>query len=114
MGIRVDAIKSMTDIPECMSISQIQQETVWDEHLQHLKNIIISGLLTTKDQLHLDTRPYQSHKDKLAIIDGIVMKGRCIISHKGLKQQVLDQLHVNHMGIKKPNCLCASQYIRLL
>ena len=28
MDIRADAIQSMTDIPECMSISQINQTTV--------------------------------------------------------------------------------------
>ena len=101
MDIRVDIILSMTDIPECMSISQIQQATVQDGHLQHLKNIIISGWPTMKDQLHFDIRPYWSYKDDLAVIDDIVMKGRCIIIPKGQKQQALEQLHVNHMGIKK-------------
>ena len=54
-----------------------------------------------KGQLHLAIRPYWSYKDDLAVIDGIVMKGRHIIIPKVLKQQALDQLHVNHMGIKK-------------
>ena len=58
MNIRVDAIQSMTDILECMSISQIQQLTAQDEHLQCLKNIIIAGWPNTKDQLHIDIRPY--------------------------------------------------------
>ena len=110
MDIRVDAIQSMTDV---MSISQIQQATVHDEHLQCLKNIIISGRLDTKDQLHFDIRPNWSYKDNLVDIDGIVMKGRHIIIPKVLKQQVLDQLHVNHMGIKNQNCLHASLYIWL-
>ena len=39
------------------------------------------------------------------------MKGRCIIFPERLKQQVLDQLHVNHMGIKKKKLLvCESVY----
>ena len=101
MDIRVDDIQSMTDIPECMSISQIQQTTAQDEQLQHLKYIIITGWPNTKDQLHIDIRPYGSYKDDLAVIDGVVMKDRCIIIPESLKQQVLDQLHVNHMGIKK-------------
>ena len=105
MGIRVDAIQSITDIPECMSISQIQQAAVQEEHLQCLKNIITSGWSATKDQLHIDIRPYLSYKDNLAVIDGIVMKGRCIIIPEVLKQQLLDQLHVNHMGIEKTNLL---------
>ena len=37
MDIRVDAIQSMTDISECMSILHTQQTTVQDEHLQCLK-----------------------------------------------------------------------------
>ena len=52
MDINVDAIGVMTDVPECMSISQIQQGTVQDEHLQWFKNNIISGWPATKDQLH--------------------------------------------------------------
>ena len=105
MDIRVDAIQSMTDIPECMSILQIQQATAQDEHLQCLKNIIISGWLNTKDQLHIHTRPYWPYKDDLAVIHGVVIKGRCISIPEMLKHQALDQLHVNHMGIEKTKIL---------
>ena len=112
MDIRVDAIQSMIDIPECMSISQIQQAMAWDGYLQWLENNIISGWPATKDQLHLDIRPYWSYKDDLAVSDGIVMKGSHIIIPVVLKQQVLDQLHVNHMGIQK-NYFHMSQYIGL-
>ena len=38
MDIKVDAIQSATDIPECISISQIQHRTEKDEHLQYLKH----------------------------------------------------------------------------
>ena len=34
MDVRVDAIQTSMSIPECMSIAQIQQVTVQDEHLQ--------------------------------------------------------------------------------
>ena len=75
------------------------------------KNIIITGWPSTKDQLHIDIRPYWSYKDDLAVIDGVVMKGRCIIIPQDLKQQVLDQLHLNHMGIEKTKLLmCESVY----
>ena len=43
MDISLYAIQSMTDVPECMSISQIQQTMAQDGHLQWLKNNIISG-----------------------------------------------------------------------
>ena len=64
------------------------------------KNIIISGWLNTKDKLHIDIRSCWSYKDDLEVIDGVVMKGRCIIIPQELKHQVLDQLHLNYMGIE--------------
>ena len=111
MDMRIDTTQNATDIPECVSISQIQQVSVQDEHLQHLKNIIITGWLSTKDELHSDLRPYWSYRDDLAGIDEVVMKGRFKIIPVVLKQQVLDQLHLNHMGIKKTKLLaCESLY----
>ena len=101
MDIRVDAIQSATDILECISISQIQQASVQDDHLQCLKDIIITVWLSTKDELYSDLRPYWCYRDDLAVIDGVVMKGRHIIIPVVLRQQVLDQLHLNNMGIKK-------------
>ena len=55
--------------------------------------------------MHNNLKPYWSYNDKLAVIDGVVMKGRCIIIPTSLKQQVLDQLHTNHMVIEKTKLL---------
>ena len=43
MDINVDTVQMMNDIPECMSICQIKQITLQDEHLQCSKSLIISG-----------------------------------------------------------------------
>ena len=58
-----------------------------------------------KGEMHGDLKPYWTYRDKLAIIDGVVLKGRYIIIPTSLKQQVLDQLHSNHMGIQKTKLL---------
>ena len=107
MDIRRDAIQSVTNIPECISMLQIQWESTQDDHLQCLKCFIIAGWPSTKDKMHSDLNPYWFYRDKLAVIDGGVLKGRCIIMPTSLKQQVLDQLHANHIGIEKtklPTC----------
>ena len=52
-----------------------------------------------------ELKPYWSYRDELAVIDSIVLKGRCIIIPNSLKQQVLNQLHMNHMGIEKMKLL---------
>ena len=105
MDIKVDAIWIVTDIQECISISQIQQASTQDDHLQCLKSFIIAGWPSTKDEFHTDLKPYWSYRDKLAVIDGVILKSRHIIIPASLKQQVLDQLHANHMGIEKPKLL---------
>ena len=111
MDIRIDAIQSVTDIPECMSISQIQQASTQNDPLQCLKCFIIAGWLRMRDELHSNLRPYWSYRDDMVVIDGVVMKGRCILIPTNLKQQVLDQLHTNHMGIEKTKLLaCESVY----
>ena len=114
MDIRIDAIQSVTDILECMSISQIQQASMQDDCLQCLKGYIIAGWPSTKDEMHNDIKPYWSYRDELAVIDGVVMKGWCIIIPTSLKQQMLDQLHTNDMGIEKPGYSHANLFIGLI
>ena len=75
----VDAIQSATDIQKCISISQVQQAMTQDDHLQCLKNIIITGWPSTRDQLHIDIIPYWSYRDDMAVIESLCMKARCII-----------------------------------
>ena len=43
MDIKVDTMQTATNIPECMSIPQLQQATAQDDHLQWLKGYIIMG-----------------------------------------------------------------------
>ena len=105
MDVRVDTIQSMTDMPECISMGEIQQASVQDNHLQHLKSFIIAGWPDTKDELHADLRPYWLYRDELAVIDGVILKGRHIVIPNSLRQQVLGQLHTNHMGIEETKLL---------
>ena len=108
MDIQVDTIQSVTDMPG-LSMAEIQHVSSQDHHLQQLKNLIIAGWSDTKDELHADLRPYWSYK--LVVIDGIICKGRCIVIPNSLWQQVLNQLHTNHMGIEKTKLLaCESVY----
>ena len=87
-------------------MSQIQQASTQDEHLQCLKSFIITDWPSTKDEWHADLKPYWAYRDELAVIDGIVLKERPIVIPASLRQQVLDQLHTNHMGIEKNQAIC--------
>ena len=105
MNINIDTIQSATDILECVSMAQIQQASAQDDYLKCLKGFIITGWPSTKEELHADLKPYWSYRDKLPVIDGIVLKGRHIVIPNSPRQQVLNQLHTNHMGIEKTKLL---------
>ena len=69
---------------------------------------IIPGWLESKNQLPQDIRTYWTFRDDMAVIDGAVIKGRCIVIPEALQQQVLEQLHINHMGTKNKLLECKS------
>ena len=69
-----------------------------------IKHFIITGWPHSKDKISEELRPYWSYRDELAVIDGAILKGRYIIPDS-LRQQVLDQPHINHMGIEKMELL---------
>ena len=101
MDIQVDTIQATTEMPECVSVAEIQQVSSIDNYLQQLKGIIITGWLDSRDELHADLQPYWSYIDELAVIDGIILKGKCIMIPNSLKERVHNQLHTNHMDIEK-------------
>ena len=61
----------------------------------------------SRDELHAGLQSYWSYRDELAVIDGIILKGKCIIIPNSLKEQVLNQLHTNHLGIEKTKLLAS-------
>ena len=105
MDVHMDVIQNSIDMPECVSMAEIQQASSQDEHLQQLKTFIIAGWPNTKDELHADIKPYWPYRDELVVIDGVILKGRHIVIPYSLRQQVLTQLHISHMGIEKTKLL---------
>ena len=76
-----------------------------------IKNCLIAGWPDTKDELNVDLKPYWSYRDELAVIDSVILKGRCIVIPNSLRQPILEQLYINHMGIEKTKLLaCESVY----
>ena len=57
VDIRIDAIQSVANIPECVSVSEIQQASTQDDHLQCLKSFIITGWSNPKDKMQTDLKP---------------------------------------------------------
>ena len=101
MDVQVGAIQTAMDMPECVSMAEIKHASSLDNHLQQRKGIIITGWSDSRDKLCVDFQPYWSSRDDLGVIDGVILKGKHIIMLNSLREQVLNQLHTNHMGIEK-------------
>ena len=89
MDVRVDAIQVAMNVSEYMSVQQIQRATAQDEHLQQLKGFIIAEWPESKEQVHQDIRAFWSFRDDMAVIDGVIMKGRHIVIPEASKQQAI-------------------------
>ena len=89
MNINVHVISSAVDNPACTFMEEIQVATSQDPDLQMLKSYIIWGWPHTKDEVEHSIQKYRPIRYKLAMIDGITMKGKCIIIPFILQNQIL-------------------------
>ena len=94
MEVQVDVIQTTMDMPECVSMAEIQQASSLNNHLQQLKGIIISGWPDSRDELCTDLQLYWSYRDELAVIDSIILKSKHIIIPNSLKEQVLSYTQI--------------------
>ena len=62
-----------------MTRHELQEATSQDQHLQCLMEYIVQGWAESKDQLSQDIRAYWIFRDDIAVITGVVIKGRCIV-----------------------------------
>ena len=60
MDVQVDAIQATMEMPECVSVAEIQQASSLDNHLKQLKDIMITGWPDSRDELHVDLQLYWS------------------------------------------------------
>ena len=79
MQLSINVIQPTTNMPECMTMHELQQVMSQDQHMQCLKEYIIQGCPDHKEQIQQDIRPYWTFKDDMAVINGVIMKGRHII-----------------------------------
>ena len=96
-----DTRRSETESPEVESIhavdylgiseqqlSEIKQETAKDPNLQTLKNLILRGWPENGSSVPKEVSEYLNVREKLAVQDGIILKGqRCVIPQT-LRQKV--------------------------
>ena len=59
-----------------MTIQQLQQAMTKNDHLQQLRKHIIRGWSENKNEIPQEIRSYWTFRDNIALIYGIILKGR--------------------------------------
>ena len=90
--------KTMTDIPSCMPIPDIQEPAWNNMHLQELIEYIIIGWPSYTNKMRHNMRSYYTFRKELLIIDGEAINVIWVIVPTKLQLWVLDQIHSNDRG----------------
>lgn len=80
---------------------RLRQETVKDKELIELKKVIMEGWPDSKTKLSDVIRPYFKIRAELTVAKDVIFKNNQIVIPKTMRNEILDRLHYNHMGIEK-------------
>ena len=105
MQLNSNAIQATTNIPDCMTIQELQQAILQDDLLQDLQEHIIRGWPEHKDQIPQDMRMYWTFYVDMTVIDGVMLKERHVVIPGALQREALEQLCVYHTEIEKTKLL---------
>ncbi|KAL5510119.1 hypothetical protein EMCRGX_G005608 [Ephydatia muelleri] len=82
-------------------LQEIKEATCKDQAMQKLKNHIRYGWPEVQSQVAEEIRDYWHLRDQLSEADEILLKGEKLIIPQNLRGNMLDRIHIGHMGITK-------------
>jgi hypothetical protein len=94
----VVAISSNTCDP-VVTITDIRTAATRDATHQHLHNTVASGFPASRDTLREDLRTYWGVRDRLSLLNDMVMMGDRIVIPTTHRKSVLNSLHSAHQGV---------------
>ena len=97
-SIIASARSNLNDI-QAVTWDRVKQETRSDTHLTQLMQYIVQGFPTNCTDLPLPLQPYWCHRNKLSIVDDVIMFDNRVLIPPTLRQEVLDSLHSAHQGV---------------
>ena len=100
--IHVNEIHLISYLPVSADMYQkFQKETLLDEHLQDLQDMIVEGWPNDKAEVPSKLKTYWNFIDEISVIDGLLYKSSKLIVPKSLQNEMLNMIHESHFGIVK-------------
>ena len=94
-------IKTITNTSTDMRIGEFKAETASDQELQSLAHIIKTGWPKEIKLLPHQLRPYWSVRDRLTVLEGVILMGERLVVPASMRKHILDILHGSHFGAEK-------------
>jgi hypothetical protein len=80
---------------------QFRIETRKDEGLQIVSRYIKEGWPNSKAKCRLESQEYFGVRSEMVIIDNLVYRGNCLVVPETLRKEMLDLIHLSHLGVTK-------------
>lgn len=82
-------------------LEEIKKETENDREFDLLKKYIIDGWPDNIEKVPNSLRDYCTFKEELFVYDDLIFKNNCVVIPMSMRQNMLEQLHYNHLGVEK-------------
>ncbi|XP_052809638.1 uncharacterized protein K02A2.6-like [Mya arenaria] len=83
------------------SIENVRKETKTDLQMQALKRTIVQGWPDSRSDCLELVHEFFNHRDELSVADDLIFRGQTLIIPKSLRQHMIEQVHLGHMGTDK-------------
>ena len=91
LGIKINFVQF-----SAQKLAEIQQATNAESTMYKLRDMILRDWPDVFKEVGTDMRPYWPYRNKLAIENGILLKGEPIIIPKSMQEEALHQIHYGH------------------
>jgi hypothetical protein len=95
-------IFSVQNLPIADSrLQEFRDETNKDVILQTVRQYVLSGWPSVKEDTPMETRPYWNMRDELYINEGLVLKDTRLVVPSKMRSEMLKLVHKSHLGVQK-------------
>ena len=82
-------------------LEAIKNATENDQLFVTLANTILNGWPEQRKHCPPSITEFWNHRDELTIINGIILRGQCLVIPHSLRPSMLESIHIGHMGMTK-------------
>ena len=98
LDLRIHDVYLNASGDKCLSLAA---ETDKDPIMQALKHQIIKGGPHIRSECGKNLQDFWNYRDELSVLDGLILKGSCIVVPESCRDEIIDQLHEGHFGIDR-------------